>query len=139
MMLSILCRHYEHPHPEQSVILEGVSLLKQRVEESLRAGTIRGCKFTVPFRFDVFHHLFSRKPNWEYIETDFPSHLFAPGWDTVYSCIGDGCRVVFPIIMKPSVQWSKKCYWKQPDGSLKLKPRFFTEVLHIKLNKTRCN
>ena len=63
---------------------------------------------------------------------------FTPGWDVVYNSIGDGCKVLYPITMKPSVQWSRKSYEKKDDGTMLVKPRLFKEVVCVAMNKIRC-
>lgn len=131
-------RDYHLPQPPEDVILENVSVLKYSIEQSLMAGSIRKYKFTVPFRHDVFKHLFEQKEDRCYALADFPPHLFPSGWNTVYSVIGDGCTVEFPVKMTPYLKWSRKCYYKKTDGSLDVKPRYFTECVIVSLNKNRC-
>ena len=118
-------------------MLENTVAKRKAVEASLRSGALFNAKITVNFRADVFKYLF--KDNRECNSDDFPEDLFPPHWDTVYNKIGDGCRLQYPIILRPAIQWSKRAYIKTNAGEIVEKPRFCTEVLHIKLSKIRCN
>lgn len=118
-------------------MLDNISKLKESIERSLRAGSIRKYKFSVGFRFDVFRYVFGSDRE-HFSEEDFPAHLFPAGWSVVYDRLGDGCSIDFPIVMKPSLIWSPPCYSKLPDGHIELKPRYFTEVVCVTLNKSHC-
>ena len=69
---------------------------------------------------------------------DFPEEFFPLDWDMVYNKIRDGCRIQYPVSLRPAIQWSKRVYFKGEDGTLMEKSRFCSKVVHIKLNKTRC-
>ena len=112
------CRSFDHPDPSNELIMENVSRLQEGIDASLRMGSIKNCRFAVEFRRDVFVKLFNSNCSHLYSEEDFPSELFPPEWSAVYDRLGDGCRIDFPVIMKPSLKWSRKCYNKLPDESL---------------------
>ncbi len=69
---------------------------------------------------------------------DFPVSFFPPGRDIVYNHLGDGFKVVYPFTMRKCIRWSRKCFSKLPSGMLIPKPCYFTEVVHVRLDKIRC-
>ena len=112
-------------------MLKNTVAMRKAVEASLRNGALFNTKITV----NVLKYLY--KDNRECNSDDFPEDLIPPDWDTVYNKIGDCCRLQYPIILQPALQWSKQAYIKTNAGEKK--PRFCSEVLHIKLSKIRCN
>ncbi len=105
---------------------------------SLRSGSIKCYKFSVEFQFDVFRYLFSSQSSYKYYESNFPEDLFPPGWLALYDRLGDGCHIDLPIEMKPRLKWSGLCFNKASDGSLLPRPRYFTEVINVTLDKRHC-
>ena len=105
---------------------------------SLRAGSIRLNKFTVEFRLDVFRAIFGAEKT-EFYKKDFPPELFPEHWHIIYSHIGDGCQVKFPIYVRARLKWARQTYMKCADGTMMPKPKTFTEIIHVTLNKIRCS
>lgn len=134
-----MCREYEHPNPSQLDILEGISSIKWGIQDSLRCGIIRKSWITIPCRHDVFRHIFSSTANNQYMQSDFSAPHFRSDWDVVYNSIGDGYKILYPIIMRPRLQWSRKYYEKNEDGKFVPKPRRFMEVVCMTVNKSRCD
>ena len=101
--------------------------------------------FSVDFNFDVFRFLFGNKGRTPskgkgllYDKSDFASEFFHKDWDMVLDRLGDGCRVEFPVQLRPVIKFSKKCFVRDSDGVLIEKPRSFNETLCITLLKERC-
>ena len=112
---------------------------------SLRLGAIRKCSFSVPFRMDVFRHLFNdsgvkpiRGHGKNYYKDDFAERYFPSGWHIVHDHLGDGCQVDFPIRLHSKLRWSSVVYHKSEDGTLTRKLQSFTEVLVVNVVKKRC-
>ena len=68
--------------------------------KSLKSGCIRRCKFSTPFRMDVFKYLFEGKgvrPSFgqgtNYEKENFDEIFFPSNWDVAYDHLGDGCKV----------------------------------------------
>ena len=55
------CRSFNNPSPPQRVLSNALSSLQSALQESLKAGLIRNCKFNLEFRGDVFMYLFNGK------------------------------------------------------------------------------
>ena len=110
-------RLFNHPQPEKRVILDNVSNLVSAINKSLSLGTVRMHTFSVDFNFDVFRILFSNKGRTPskgqgllYDKSDFASEFFHKDWDIVLDRLGDGCRVEFPVQLRPVIKYSKKCF-----------------------------
>ena len=120
-----------------SVVHSSIDALRKAVEASLHCGSLFTTKLTIHFRHDVYKYVFKDKR--ECLENDFSKEFFPPKWDVAFNKIGDGCRIQYPILFKPAIQWSKTTYVKDGDGTFVPKPRFCNEILHITLTKIRCN
>ncbi len=131
-------RSYHNPRPERQAILNSASRFREAVDSSLRLGSIRCYKFNVEFRLDVFSYLFNSDSGCKYYEDDFPEDHFPTGWSVVYDRLGDGCRIDFPVEMKPALKWSGLCFNKSDDGTLVPRPKYFNEVVSVKLDKCHC-
>ena len=101
--------------------------------------------FSVDFNFDVFRFLFKDKGRTPskgqgllYDKNDFASEFFHKDWDVVLDRLGDGCRVEFPVQLRPIVKFSKKCFFRGSDGILTEKPRTFNDIVCVTLFKQRC-
>lgn len=98
-------RSYEQPSPSSALVLECTVALRKAVEGSLRRGSIFNSKLTIGFRLDVFRYLFKDKRDCS--RDDFPEEFFPLDWDVVYNKIGDGCRIQYPVSLRPAIQWSE--------------------------------
>ena len=74
------------------------------VHRSLKLDVNVHCKFSVPFRIDVFNLLFNCKSalpptgRGKFYELgDFPSTYFPLDWFVVYDKLGNGCKIDFPV------------------------------------------
>ena len=141
----ITYRLFCHPQPDMRSILDNVSDLISAINRSLSLGTVRMHTFSIDFNFDIFRFLFSNKGKAPskgkgllYDRCDFASEYFTDKWDVVLDRLGDGCKVEFPIRLRPVLKFSKKCYVRNGDGNLKQKPRTFYETLSVTVFKHRC-
>lgn len=121
-----------------------VSLFVTSVRSSLRVGTVRNCKFSIPFQTDVFHFLFNGKGTVihgrrgrSYTEADFDLEFFPSNWYISYSKLGDGCKIVFPIFLYSYVKYAPQTYHKTSTGLVPLS-RDFIETLTVTVCKSRC-
>ena len=101
---SWVLRTFLNPQPPLRIINDSVSNFIISLAASLRLGAIRKCSFSVPFRMDVFRHLFNdsgvkpiRGHGKNYYKDDFAERYFPSGWHIVHDHLGDGCEVDFPI------------------------------------------
>ena len=139
------CIQIIQPPSAREVILDNVSNFLSAMNRSLSLGTVRMHIFSVDFNFDVFRFLFSDKGRTHskgrgllYDKNDYASELFHKDWDIVLDRLGDGCRVEFPVQLRPVVKCSKKCFFRGSDGTLTEKPRTLNETVCVTLFKQRC-
>ena len=124
---------------------DGVSDLAAEVQKSLKLGVNLGCRFSLRFRTDVFNFLFkgtgSVPPTGrgKFFELeDFDNFYFPTDWYIVYDELGNGCKVVFPVMLESKTKFTNSVYCKCSDGSIVLKPKMFTEMIYVSLVKGRC-
>ena len=122
-----------NPQPPLRIINDSVSNSIISLAASLRLGAIRKCSFSVPFRMDVFRHLFNdsgvkpiRGHGKNYYKDDFAERYFPSGWHIVHDPLGEDARWIFQL---DSMRWSSVVYHKSEDGTLTRKLQSFTEVL----------
>lgn len=134
-----------NPTVDDSMLRSCVSTFTTAVCSSLRAGTIRNSRFTIPFPTDVFTVLFggkgqevSRGRGRLYSLEDFDSKYFNSTWFVCYDKLGNGCRITFPVRLESVVRFSPITFDKSDDGTLVVKPRAFAELLVVTLLKERC-
>ena len=91
--------------------MDAVSAFLCSLHRSLNLGTIRCCKFSLEYRFDVFNFLFSGKGSKPksgrgllYRLADFDRTYFSSNWFLSYDRLGNACRVDFPIRMQPRLK-----------------------------------
>ena len=101
--------------------------------------------FSIDFDFDVFRFLFSDKGRTPskgrgllYDKNDFASEFFPKDWDVVLDRLGDGCKVDFPVQLRPVLRLGKKCYCRDSDGTLRENSRTYYETICVTLFKQRC-
>lgn len=145
--MSVLkCRSYRHPKPLKVTVEDNVNRFIVSIANSLNAGTVRSCTFTIPFNLDVFKYLFNdkgtsipRSSGKTYSLADFDiGDLLPDDWYVLYDKHGNGCSIDFPITITPKIKYGPKCYVKSSDGLVVEKPKLFTEIIHVNLCKKRC-
>ncbi len=102
----------------------------------MRGGLIRGCKFTVDLRRDVFMFLFNGKGSrfkkgFMYDRSDFVNDFFPNDFFVYYNKFGECCTVDFPVYMFSYVKFFSVCH-DMVDGSIvECTKRDFREVVSV--------
>ena len=147
MFLSILflCSSYNNPAVEEDIIEEHAIRIMHTVDRRLSVGSKHSDKYIrILFRHDVFRKLFKGKDN--LYEGDFDPQYFRPGWEAslkkyigVNRTIYNGSKVVFPILVRPYLTWTKKNrFFKENNCKFNQKPLIFVEMLRLYIETKDC-
>ena len=97
----------------------------------------------IEMRHDVFRFLFknkgeqSKRRGWlELRRQDFSNCELPQAWDSYVDHLGDGKKVVYPILVRPVLQRGPKSYTKGAKGALELLPQYNRECVKICFSTT---
>ena len=134
-----MCRSYNTPSPSDDIIQDNVGRLTLAIDNCLRKGSSRDFFIHVPFRHDVYHHLFNDKMT--LFRNDFCSRFFKEGWDQCYKDYSTddernyGIRLLYPVYSSLYLKWMKTGHYKKGDGTIDTKSRSFVEMIKFKVKK----
>ena len=93
---------------------------------------------TVEMRHDVFRFLFkdkgveSKRKGWLQLQKEHFDHCRLPAlWHAYVHHLGDGKKVVFPVLVRPVLQWGAKASKRRQNGDYGLLPRYYKETVKI--------